>query len=92
MNTAPTKEERKHMDAVARLGCIVCRQPAQIHHCGTHMGGGRDHKRVIPLCVIHHTGGGHGVAIHAGKKTWQEKYGAEEELLAKVNVLLDVKV
>lgn len=84
-------KEKSHMAKVARLGCMICGQEAQIHHCGTHMGGGRNHMRVIPLCVVHHTGGGYLVAIHAGKKAWQEKYGTEEELLAKVEILIGGK-
>ena len=45
---------------------------------------------VLPLCPYHHRNGGHGVAIHAGKKTWEEKFGTELELIQKVNQMLNV--
>ena len=79
--TSATAAEKRRMAQVAALGCLICKRPAQVHHCFTHMGGGRDHKKVIPLCVDHHTGGGHGVAIHAGKTVWETIYGTEQELL-----------
>lgn len=90
-NKTATTAEKAHLSRVAALGCMVCRMPAQVHHCGTHLGGGRDHMRVIPLCVTHHTNGGYGVAIHAGKAKWQKTYGTEQELLDKVNLMLQGK-
>lgn len=80
--------ERLHMDRVAALGCLICYSPATIHHCGTHMGGGRDHMRVVPLCWAHHLGpeGIDGKKI--SKRQWEEKYGTEEELLQRVKKLL----
>lgn len=85
---APTKAEKAHMSKVARLGCLICLMPPHVHHCGTHQGGGRDHMRVIPLCHVHHTNGGYGVAIHAGKKEFERIYGTEEQLLNKTEQLL----
>jgi Recombination enhancement, RecA-dependent nuclease len=81
-----TKAEKQHLDLIASLGCMVCRQPAQIHHIRSGMGMGQKsgHFRAIPLCPKHHLTGGHGVAFHAGKKAWQEKFGTEEELLDKL--------
>jgi hypothetical protein len=83
-----TAAEKRHMGMVAALGCLICRQPANVHHCGTHMGGGRDNMKVIPLCHWHHQNGGYGVALHAGKKEWQKRHGTEEELLTKTQDLL----
>ena len=54
------KKESAHMDGVAGMGCIQCifigfeDTPAEIHHCGTGGGGGRDHMRVAGLCPTHH--------------------------------------
>lgn len=45
-------------------------------------------SRAIPLCHFHHRTGGHGLAIHAGQKTWEAKFGTEKELLVKVWELL----
>lgn len=72
--------EKKHMDKVAQLGCIVCRNlgfpgtPPQIHHIRTGMGMGQraSNYRVIPLCMDHHLTGGKGVALHADRKTHKD--------------------
>lgn len=78
------------MDRVASLGCIVCRRltgiftPAGIHHCGTYMGGGRDHMRTLPLCNEHHQGKEGIDGKHMSKRAWEAKYGTEEQLLEVV--------
>jgi hypothetical protein len=89
---AATKEEQAHMDAVRELGCLICERPAAIHHtrCGQGAGQRASHFSVLPLCADHHQNGGHGVAFHAGKKTWQERYGTEQELLERVKEKLNV--
>lgn len=91
-STYTPKAEQQHLDRVAALCCIACRNtglgdtPAEIHHCsaGTGLSVRADNYRTIPLCPIHHRQGGHGVAIHAGRRTWERNYGTEEELLAQV--------
>jgi hypothetical protein len=35
----------------------------------------------ICLCPNHHTDGGHGVAFHAGQRTFERIYGSELDLL-----------
>jgi hypothetical protein len=52
------------------------------------MGQRASHFETIPLCADHHQHGGHGVAIHAGKKTWEERFGTELELLEKVRGMI----
>lgn len=87
-----TKAEKLHLSRVAALSCIVCRNQeygessAEIHHCssGTGLAVRADHFQVIPLCHAHHRTGGYGVAIHAGRKSWEKKYGTESELLTQV--------
>jgi hypothetical protein len=87
-----TKAEREHLSRVAALGCIVCRQlghgetPAELHHIRTGHGIAQraDNFSVIPLCHQHHRNGGHGVAIHAGRQTWQRIFGTEQQLLLQV--------
>ncbi len=80
MNKADYKNE------VADLGCIICGSPAELHHprfaCG--MAQRASDYLVIPLCPDHHRTGGYGVAIHAGQATFEQNYGSEAELLAKV--------
>jgi hypothetical protein len=80
-----TKAEKEHLNKVASLGCIICGNIAEIHHVRTGMGLGQRNTNfnVIPLCHVHHRTGGHGVAFHAGKKTWQEIFGTEKDLLEK---------
>lgn len=87
-----TKAEKLHLSRVAALGCIVCRNleygesSAEIHHCssGTGLAVRADHFQVIPLCHAHHRTGGYGVAVHAGRKSWEKKYGTEADLLTLV--------
>lgn len=93
---APTKAEREHMSRVASMGCIVCSNmgfpcsPAEVHHInnGT-MGKRASNYEVIPLCPPHHRTGGYGVAVHAGRKAWEQNFGTERDLLELVNSLLD---
>lgn len=87
-----TKAESIYLARVAALGCIVCRNlgygetPAEVHHIRTGQGTSQraDHRKTLPLCCQHHRLGGHGVAIHAGCRTWQSKFGTEADLLAQV--------
>jgi hypothetical protein len=85
-----TKAESEWMDRVARLGCIVCRNlglgdtPTGIHHCGTYMGGGRDHFKTIGLCHEHHQGKEGIDGKHMSKREWESKYGTEEQLMRQV--------
>ena len=90
--------ERKHLDAVASLGCIVCLNegmgfaPAEIHHLkrnpetGAKLGMGQraSHFHTIPLCPTHHRAGGFGVAYHAGPRQFEKLYGTETELWGQV--------
>jgi hypothetical protein len=89
-----TKDEKKYLDRVARVGCILCRtafgvkdSPAEIHHI-RRFGGKRSTSPVIPLCPEHHRGnsGVHGL----GAKGFEAKWGiTQEALLAQLHELLD---
>lgn len=85
------KAESDHCERVASTGCVVCMNQGidsplvEIHHIGNGaMGKRASNYQVLPLCFNHHRGGGHGVAVHAGKKTWEANFGTEKELLAQV--------
>ncbi len=75
-----TAAERKHMGAVAALGCAVCRRmgyegtPAELHHPrrGTGMGQRASNMDVLPLCPQHHRGntGVHGLGTKGFSKYW----------------------
>lgn len=89
----PTKAEKDWMDSIVKLGCIVCRL---YHHCESpaavhHIEGKTKHNahfKTIPLCSLHHQHGGYGIALHAGKKAFSDKYGTEAELLEQVKQLV----
>ena len=91
-----TKAERDHMGAVAALGCVVCRNlgfgetPAEVHHIGNGTLGKKARNfETIPLCDAHHRNGGHGVAVHAGRKAFEANFGTERELLEQTRRELD---
>lgn len=82
----PNAEEKRHHAKVRELGCIICVSPTELHHAGTGMGGRKDHMRVIPLCYHHHRGA---EGIHTlSRRVWQEKYGTEQFLLDRIDLLL----
>jgi len=91
------KEEKEHYAKLSTLGCIVCLRlgygysAPHIHHIrhGMGMGQRNDFKHAIPLCPRHHQNGGYGVALHAGQRTFEKKYGTEEELLQQTLALLE---
>jgi len=93
-----TIAEKKHMMAVAELGCAVCRRmgypgtPAELHHPRAGTGAGRraSHMDVIPLCPEHHRGktGLHGLGTKGFPKHWGYN---EADLLAETLHLLKLE-
>jgi len=87
---AKTKSDLAWMDAICQYGCIICSNEFGIFSpCSPHHTDGRTkegcHKKTIGLCGCHHQIGGNGVAFHeTGKKTWEAKYGTQEELLKQL--------
>ena len=80
-----TKDEKKSLDQIARLGCILCSEvlgyqgtPAELHHI-RRFGGKRSASPIIPLCPEHHRGntGVHGL----GAKGFETKWGVTQEAL-----------
>lgn len=87
-----TKAERDYMGVAASLGCFICGMPAEIHHkTGAGMGLKASNYDIIPLCHVHHRTGGHGVAVHAGTKTWEANYGTQDEMIKRVRELVEAK-
>lgn len=84
-----TAAERRHVERVVSMHCIVCRNEglgeseAEYHHVRFlgSMGKRAPHKAGIPLCPSHHRTGGKGVAYHAAPWTFEAAYGTEEMLL-----------
>ena len=89
--------EREYMGRVAELCCIACKRigysdtPAEVHHVRFNVGMGQraSNYDTIPLCPHHHRHGSD--AIHRSKKSFEESYGTEQELLAEVQYALGYK-
>lgn len=86
------KERKKRFEAIAELGCAICEQPPQIHHCiGHEFGTGKGLKAkdelTIGLCHNHHVGA---MGIHViGRQTWQNRFGKQGDLLELTNARLN---
>jgi len=93
---AKTKQEKEHYDKLHQIGCIVCLREGlgytepMIHHTRFDAGMGMKSSwdKAIPLCPMHHQHGGYGIAIHAGEKAFERRFGTEEELLDAVTHFL----
>lgn len=86
-----TKAEKRWLDAITQLGCIVCLlflrifTPAEPHHL---LSGGRrrGHLFSIPLCPPHHRFGmddGRATSRDQCRRRFEARYGTEEDLLAR---------
>ena len=73
-----TAAEKRWMDRVAGLGCMICKNPAQVHHLQCFKP--RNNCGVIPLCPEHHMGV---FSIHKTKAEFLRVYGDEINLLAE---------
>ena len=101
MKKKTNKQERAYMGRVAELGCVICGGIPEIHHNTKNRGYGAKSSNydIIPLCPLHHRGidpkaetaedfrkatqsGFHS----AGDKTWQAKYGDQDDLVRKVRL------
>lgn len=83
MASPPTKGQRERWSRIVELGCAVegCPNPPAIHHCGTGMGGRKDHDRVLGLCHLHHQGK---LGVHTmSRRVWQARFGTEDDLMAR---------
>lgn len=47
------KAEKAHATRLAAMRCIICRQPATLHH-ERRYGASTDHRLLVPLCPKHH--------------------------------------
>lgn len=79
----PTAEQQRYHEKVRALGCLICGQPASIHHVreGLGMGQAVDHDRVLPLCYCDHQSEEAGcISLHGSPKEFIELHGTEIEL------------
>jgi len=97
MKRTATAAEKRHMNRVAALGCILCDHlnldatPAQVHHIreGQGMSQRASNFLTVGLCPEHHQGktGLHGL----GTKAFERTYGVTElDLLAMTIERLEV--
>ena len=86
-----TKDEKKSLDKIANLGCILCSEvlgfegsQAELHHVRRY-GNVRSASPVLALCPEHHRNGND--SIHRmGVKGFEKKWGIScEELLERVS-------
>lgn len=58
MSKRPTAAEKRHLERVAAMPCVVCGAQSQVHHVtgyADRMGRApRSHQRVVSLCPAHH--------------------------------------
>jgi len=86
-----TKNEKKSLDKIARLGCILCSEvlgfestEAELHHVRRY-GAVRATSPILPLCPEHHRNGND--SLHRlGVKGFENKWKIScEELLERVS-------
>jgi hypothetical protein len=86
-----TKNEKKSLDKIANLGCILCSEvlgfegsQAELHHVRRY-GNVRSASPVLALCPEHHRNGND--SLHRmGVKGFEKKWGIScEELLERQN-------
>jgi len=77
--------EKRHLDRVSAMGCVICGGPAEIHHLRTVCGMSQraSNYLVIGLCPEHHRQGSFGQAVHNGYQEFSKNHGSEADLLAK---------
>jgi hypothetical protein len=93
-----TKADLQRFVKLVDLGCIACKlagsgyRAPDIHHV---LRGGRriGHQATLPLCPEHHrfpsNGSVIGPSLADGSRVFAAKFGSQEELLEKVNALID---
>jgi hypothetical protein len=92
-----TKNEKKRLNQIAELGCILCSEilgfegsPAELHHVRRY-GTKRATSPNLPLCPEHHRGnnGLHGLGV----KGFERKYEVScERLLERVSEKLGKEI
>ncbi|ONM43138.1 hypothetical protein BXT89_14390 [Halopseudomonas pachastrellae] len=99
MKGAPvTKAQQAYWSLLCdHVGCIACRADDRLNNwCSVHHIEGRTkpdaHWLVLPLCAPHHQGtGGNVIAVHINKFRFEQRYGAQLELLRQCAEILAAK-
>lgn len=87
--------DKLYVDLVRQLPCSVRDEDCddrwiELHH-RTDLQRGKGQKagdgEVFPLCVVHH-GSQCGLGVHGGRKTWEAKYGSQEDHVTRTRALI----
>jgi hypothetical protein len=86
-----TKDEKKRLNKIAELGCILCSEilgfegtPSELHHVRRY-GAKRITSPILPLCSTHHRLGNDSLHL-LGVRGFESKWGITcEELLERVD-------
>lgn len=76
----PTAAERRHMDRVGQMPCVVTGRPGTVLHHVMHMPGKRrrrDHRFVVPLIPELHNMGDQSVHALGGEARFLEVHGVD---------------
>ena len=93
----PNKENQRRFEIIREIGCIVCKRyhltwsPCTWHHIDGQKSQ-KKHKLTIGLCYMHHDGKQDNriyTSRHPFKKTFEKRYGTEQELLEYQNRLIE---
>lgn len=86
---------KEYYAKVAAVGCVVkvngrrCARPAIVHHkTGAGMGRKSDYMDTMALCPYHHNQAPFGECVHSGTKSFEEKYGTQDELIERTRGLI----
>jgi hypothetical protein len=77
----PRTRDRKHMERVAQLPCVICgRWPVHVHHIkhDRHSQRKASDTDTIPLCHSHHED------LHRNPGEWRRNHGADHSYLERV--------
>jgi len=86
-----TKSEKEHLSKLHQLMHNMSHASRNTPYTLRNGLGQRNSNfNAIPLCANHHRNGGYGIAFHAGRKAFEQKFGTELELLEKVKGLINI--
>ena len=95
MKRKKTKAEKEYPTKVRSLPCVVpdgnCGGDIHCHHkTGAGMGIKSSDFDSFPLCANHHVFGGYRIAIHAGVKAWEERYGTQDYFIEQTKQKIEM--
>jgi hypothetical protein len=86
------QHDRRYLDWVRSLGCLICDRPSEAHHAGEHGFGRKAPDRTaIPLCWEHHREGKDS-AHRIGKRFWEHHGLDRDRIITGLNEKYDIKI